>query len=537
MMSSFTHPFFSVTCIITALILFVTAMYCRLRLLAVPLERDEGGFAYIAQQMLDGIPPFVSGYSMKLTGIHAMYAMSMAIFGETPSGIHLGLLLANLGNIAFLFLLARRFLPLEAAALSAGAYAMLAVSPDVLGVFAHATHFVTLFVLASIVSFFRWRDRGGKHLLLLSGICMGMAITMKQTGVLFCPLVFAMLLSALYRRTEQLWPAVKTIALWLLGVIIPYGAILVYMTAEGVLAQFWFWTTTYALEYADTPNLATILGYLWGGVTSVTKTTFPLWALAGVGLVASLKKDTFPRDRFFPALFLLLSSLAVIPGWYFYTHYFVLMLPALSLMIGVAAFAVVRHVGNNYRPAAAIIASSTLLIASAGVIYAEIPYLFTLNTKQVSRFVYGLNPFAESSMEIASYIKANSTPDDKIAILGSEPQIYFYADRQSASKHIFVYSFTDGNPFAEKLYQEMINEIQAANPKYLVISFQNTSWNDWGGNIKYYIEPLTTLIEQKYRRVGIIDLLPTANSYRWGKDAESAILLTATPILVYERNS
>ena len=33
---------------------------CRLRLLSMPMERDEGEYAYVAQQMLHGIPPFVT---------------------------------------------------------------------------------------------------------------------------------------------------------------------------------------------------------------------------------------------------------------------------------------------------------------------------------------------------------------------------------------------------------------------------------------------------------------------------------------------
>jgi hypothetical protein len=45
-------------------ILVVTAAI-RIRLLGIPLERDEGEYAYTGQLMLHGIPPYQLIYSMK----------------------------------------------------------------------------------------------------------------------------------------------------------------------------------------------------------------------------------------------------------------------------------------------------------------------------------------------------------------------------------------------------------------------------------------------------------------------------------------
>ncbi len=93
-------------------------IYVRLRLLGVPLERDEGEFAYIGQLMLKGIPPFSAAYSMKLPGISGMYALIMSIFGQTAQGIHLGLLFTNLATICLLFLLGTRICDICAGASS-----------------------------------------------------------------------------------------------------------------------------------------------------------------------------------------------------------------------------------------------------------------------------------------------------------------------------------------------------------------------------------------------------------------------------------
>src|SRR5205814_4180382 len=70
-------------------------LYVRLRLISVPLERDEGEYAYIGHLILQGRPPFLDAYTMKLPGTPMAYALIMSVLGETIEGIHLGLLAVN----------------------------------------------------------------------------------------------------------------------------------------------------------------------------------------------------------------------------------------------------------------------------------------------------------------------------------------------------------------------------------------------------------------------------------------------------------
>src|ERR1022692_5078963 len=70
-------------------ILFVVVVRVRLR--EMPLERDEGEYAYAGQLMLQGVPPYREAYTMKLPGTYAAYALIMAVLGQSASGIHAGL--------------------------------------------------------------------------------------------------------------------------------------------------------------------------------------------------------------------------------------------------------------------------------------------------------------------------------------------------------------------------------------------------------------------------------------------------------------
>jgi len=90
------------------------AVVARVRLLDMPLERDEGEYAYAGQLLLEGIPPYQLACNAKMPGTYLAYAAGMAVFGQTPAGIHLGLLAVHLATVAALFWIARKFLDLPA---------------------------------------------------------------------------------------------------------------------------------------------------------------------------------------------------------------------------------------------------------------------------------------------------------------------------------------------------------------------------------------------------------------------------------------
>src|SRR6516162_6814086 len=112
-------------------ILFV--VFIRVRLRDMPLERDEGEYAYAGQLMLQGVPPYKEAYNMKLPGTYAAYAVIMAVLGQSPAGIHFGLMLVNLASIVLMFLLGRRLLDDAAGVVAAVSYALMSLSPSVLG--------------------------------------------------------------------------------------------------------------------------------------------------------------------------------------------------------------------------------------------------------------------------------------------------------------------------------------------------------------------------------------------------------------------
>src|SRR6478735_5434286 len=233
--------------------LFVVAV--RIRLLPVPLERDEGEYAYAGQLILEGIPPYQLVYNVKFPGTYAAYALLMAIFGQTPSGIHLGLLFVNLGAIVLLFFLARRLFDSYAAVIASATYALMSTSTAVMGLRAHATHFVIVAALGGFVVLLRGLESRRALTLFWSGLLFGVAVLMKQQGVFLGIFAFGVLLynewsSKIAANSDgssagslqgpdtdakkSLLPGLRRVAAFSFGTVVPYAMACLVLWRTGV---------------------------------------------------------------------------------------------------------------------------------------------------------------------------------------------------------------------------------------------------------------------------------------------------------------
>src|SRR5208282_1866890 len=95
---------------------------------------------------------------------------------------------------------------------------------------------------------------------------------------------------------------------------------------------------------------------------------------------------------------------------------------------------------------------------------------------QVCKEIYHANPFLECR-QIGRHLGEHSSPGARIAVLGSEPEILFYARRHSATGYIYMYDFFAPQPYAGEMQREMIAQIEEARPEYLVFIMNPVSWN------------------------------------------------------------
>jgi len=474
---------------------------------------------------------------MKFPGAYAAYAAIMAAFGQTTAGIHLGLLIVNGLTVLLVFLLGRYLLDVRAGALAAGAYALLSTSGSVLGTAGHATHFVVLPAVAGLLLLLVGLDSGSRWTLVGSGCLLGVAVVMKQPGVFFVIFALAYLLWRELRRRPVAWAPCLTHAAALgLGVAIPLLAMCGILLVAGVFGRFWFWTVTYAGAYGSEVGPADVMGVLAHAFPRVLGSTWPLWLLAGVGLSA-LWWGAHPRSsRVFLAGFSLFSWLAVCPGFYFRNHYFILVLPAVALMTAVAVVSATRLSSTTRLPRAVRHAPLLLFLAAlAYTVLSERELWFRTPPLLAARRLYEGNPFPES-IEVSRYIEAHSKPDDRVVVLGSEPQIYFLSDRRSATGYIYTYGLMESQPYAGQMQREMIREVEAARPAFLVFVSVSSSWLAEPQSDMGIVDWARAYVAHDFDLVGVIDILPgDRTESRWGDDARTSTPRSPDHLLVYRR--
>jgi hypothetical protein len=568
--------------IITAVIIFAIRFHLR----HMPLERDEGEYAYAGQLILHGIAPYKEAYNMKLPGTYAAYAVLMAVFGQSPAGIHFGLALVNAFSIILIFLVGRRLLDDAAGAVAAVVFGLVSTSPAVLGMAGHATHFVVLPALAGMLLLLKSQVSSPKSKvkkdfglwtldfgLFFSGLLFGLAFLMKQQGVFFG--IFGLLYVAFRRLYEPLavqariekakkthskrsrhrteskvqslkskvvegessapksspgdsgtlsfrhetsdsprtldvrhetldssfnpWSAKvppiawntmgKELAVLAAGLVVPYLVVCLLLLAVGDFHQFVFWTITYAKEYALATPLVNAASLFREAIKAVVGSDVLLWILPVVGFVMIWWDDRLDgNNRFFllALLFCCVCSTAV--GLYFRAHYFITLLPALALLAGVAVSRAVRLLkyDNTIELFLALLVFGLLFLGAVISVIGNGSFWFT-SAFDASRATYRTGLFSEA-LPVGTYIKTNSTPKERIAVLGSEPEIYFYSRRKGVTGYIYMYPLMESQPYAKRMQDEMISEIEQRKPQYVVYVDGPLSWTATANSDQHIFE-------------------------------------------------
>ncbi len=523
-----------------ATIVFTLVVAIRIRLLGIPLERDEGEYAYAGQLILQGIPPYKLAYNMKFPGTYAAYALIMSIFGQTIHAIHLGLLLINVGTIALIFLVGRRLINTMAGITAAASYAVLSVSPSVLGLAAHATNFVVLPVLAGILLLLKEHrvtasePSQPKQLVRLfaSGLLFGIGALMKQPGLLFIPFGAIYIVWNDLNRRVSMNRMLLRIPIFVTGAAVPLGVTSLVLWYEGVFDKFWFWTINYASQYGSLVPISQAPQIFFRSANEVVLAGWPVWILAGIGALTGLWDQRTRASILFLIAFLFFSALVVCPGFYFRTHYFILVLPAVSLLAG-AALSKFTEILEGRRILIRFVPLLLFAVALSVPILWHKKIFFDATPVEVCRIVYPESPFPES-VRIADYVREHTEPDDAIVVLGSEPQIYFYSRRHSATGYIYMYALMEPQKYAHQMQEEMIHEIERARPTYLVSVLINDSWLYRPQSDPLIFNWANQYTAQNYAASGFVNITPMGTDYFFGEVPPSAETLK-NYILIYRR--
>jgi len=439
-------------------VLLLLGLALRLPVAGVPLDRDEGEYAYIAQRWLQGEVPYKSSFDQKPPGAFAAYAVLERFIGESPAALHWGTQVYSLTTVALVF-----FLGLElfgaGAGLAAGAFcAFLMADRSFLGQSANTEIFMIAPLTAAFLAALRARERDSWRWALACGLLSGLGLLFKQVAI--TNIVFYLGLLVLTRRRGLLT------ASFLGGMAVALIPVAAYFWFVGAWKECYDCVIGYNLRYSSDIHLAAYPAAFWKSFSPTLSSLGPIYLLA-LGCLSRMRE---PSVRLIGA-WLAFSFLGVCSGGFFRSHYYMQIVPALALLAGAGAEALARPY-SKARPWALPVLAGVVL---AWGVMSNSWYYGAGSPEEKSRRLFGANPFPES-VEVARLIAENSTKDDGVFVFGSEPQILYLARRRSASRYIFAYPLFRPYLDTAERQAEVLRQVRESSPKHIVTVFVHTSF-------------------------------------------------------------
>jgi hypothetical protein len=447
-----------------SLVLIVATL--RTPLLAIPLERDEGEYAYIAWRLAYNELPYRDWVDQKPPAIFYIYRFALSLPLEPVRAVHFVGLLFLAASACALFFLGRRFVDRFWAWLGAALFVLLCADPLVEGTAANTELFMSCPLILSLIAFFAAaaKTKPDVSLMALAGALTGIAAMFKQVAIVNW--FFLAGLYPVFTRGEKRWRGAVSCAGWsAAGLLAILGLVVLYFWWRGGLHEFVNNVFTHNFEYISAVGASARLEYCWITLTTLARTQTVVWAFAAVGLIALLTSGR-AKSFLFVGGWLITSAVGVSASGYFFPHYFQQLLPPLALAAAVGAEWVAAVGLWEFVPAWGRRAALSLMLAVLPVITLW-PFLFTYTPAEAVRRIYPGNFFAEMP-EFAQRIKNVTRPETSVFIFGAEPELLFYARRPSATRYIFLFPLYGPYGNAREKQMAAAAEIERAKPSAAV---------------------------------------------------------------------
>lgn len=465
-----------------------------LPLLKEPLHNDEGFYAVVGRMLLRGDLPYRDAFDNKPPLVFVWYALSFLIFGENVWAPRLVVsFFLSLTTLA-VYLEGRLLFSTRAAMVAALAFA-LSVGVVRLGSNANTEFFLVLPMTAGLVAYTAARRSESAGLYLLCGGLNGAAIVTKETALfpLIFLLAFEWLVPAIPRHRARNIVAMSAGAM-LVGAI----AVLPFVLA-GISSDVWDSAIVYTIKYVLVGDVS-----LGARIFQTIRAPLPLAVVAGPWVLFSVLAVLRTRGQPEAAMQWMLVSwtgataAGIAFAGRFYPHYYFQLMPGLSLLAPLGILYIREHWtrGRGTR-----IAWTTVTVASVLV---SIAYAIPVYSKgspaerHIARYPGDVVVKWETrSPALAAYIRDGTSPSDRIYNLGYQPEIYFYADRESPTRFLFNRPFSVDQGYVA----EAVRDLEALPPVFIIDSTRDDPW----GTDRYDSSPISAFIEANYDYVGMIE--------------------------------
>ncbi len=398
--------------------LAVAGALLRLPFVGVPLDADEGGYAYLAQRWAAGGRLYGDVWVDRPQGLMLVYRAVVTV-STWPGAIRVAAMVAGIAVTVGVAGAAWALRGRGAAVLAAGLSAAVLVAPRLQGFLLNGELLAAAFAAPAVALALAWRardgdsggDRGGWWLLSAAGAVGGAAVLMKQSGFDGLAVVAVVAATARGRRGRALLAAAA-------GAALPLGAALL-AAALTSWSQWWFAVVGYRLEADGTGSLLTRATRLGGSLLTDGPWLLPLAAVAAWGAVVCWR-----RREGVPLVWLGAAAVGLLGGQFFFPHYYVQLLPPLVLLatLGVLALSPVRA----RWAVGVVVVPSLLTVLVVALLTPDLRDRFAMPNDRLL-----------ANRQIAPWLRAHAAPGDSVYAFVSSADLYYLSGRGTDFRYLW----------------------------------------------------------------------------------------------------
>jgi hypothetical protein len=525
-------------CLFLLALVIILVFVIRSNFSMIPFERDEGIYGYYGKLLLNGKIPYKDFYEQKFPGIFYFYAFMVGLFGETVNGLHAGFMYLNIVTVILIYFTARNLFTPIAGLISATTFAIVSITPFLSGFTVQSEHGVAFLIAVGLFFYSLFDKRQKWYYNFLMGVSFGCAIMVKTNG-LFLILWGGLILIAdfFFDGKRSFKELLGRIGIYSAGVLLFIVILFAIIFLKGSFKDMIYWTYYIPKHYIGKVTFEQGMQLFKYTRKSIIDNYEFFWIHSFLAVIVCLVPTISYKLKFLGLSLLFFSFMTIVPGLYFYGHYWIQALPGLAVAGGLTYYCIITIIEKgfkvNFKPLKYIYLTIFALFVFAHV-DANKSYYFTPDYYAIMRGVYGDNPFPET-MEIGNYINEHSRPEDGVVTIGSEPELYFYTQKLCPSRHAYFSAVVDNVPESKEWQKEFISDVEKAKPRYFVFYNVSISLLVQQDADQHVFTWMKQYIDSNYKLIGIADMRtdePTV--YKWNQDAQGYKPISKENVYVFE---
>jgi 4-amino-4-deoxy-L-arabinose transferase-like glycosyltransferase len=390
----------------------VLAVAMRLPFIHAPLTADEGGYGQVARLWSQGATLYDQAWVDRPQGLLLVFRAILHIDGGSAEAIRGAAAAVGALVVAAVYALASRTVGRIPAIAAALLLATIGASPFIESFTLSGELLASLPAVLSLLAFTGYMRGGRARWLVVCGLLTGCAVLLKQSG--FDAGLAAVAWLLLTRRRAGIVPA---------AVVVGCAAAPVAVAAISAPSFHDWW---YAMVTYRGQGDSIVSGSL-GARFDQFRQTLPeaLRALAALGALAAYG---WRRTPLLLRLWLGAAAIGVIGGGNFHAHYYIQLAAPLSVLAGIG-------VARMLERRAGLVAGVTCGLALWSLA-GTVPLWFDSPAAQAGR-VFPNDPHLQHDAEVVDYVRAHTTPGQRIFVMWAAANVYYLSNRDPAVPYMW----------------------------------------------------------------------------------------------------